>query len=199
MKKIPFILILSRIFIALLIAFITLLKVKNIEYWIVFLISIGLLTDVFDGIIARKLNVATKKLRIWDSNADQLFWIISIVCIFYLNFTFLKENYIPISFVIFLELLCYMISFFKFKKTIATHSILAKFWTISLLIFLIDLTLNNSSNISFWTCIVIGIISRIEILLIILFLKKWTTDVPSIFVVSTINKGIPFKKNSLFN
>lgn len=40
---------------------------------------------------------------------------------------------------------------------------------------------------------------QIEIILIIIKLKKWTTDVPSILVVSKINNGIPFKKNTLFN
>ena len=90
-------------------------------------------------------------------------------------------------------------SYFKFKKSIATHSILAKFWTLTLLGFLIDLVLNETSYILFMICIILGIISRVEIILIILKLKNWTTDVPSIFSVSNINQGIKIKKNKLFN
>ncbi len=199
MKNIPIILIYSRIVIALLIGFIAFQKVENFATYIVILMIVGLLTDVFDGIIARHLNISTKKLRILDSNADQFFWIITIASIFYLNFSFVKEHIIAISSILILELLAYLISLIKFKKTIATHSLLAKFWTITLLLFLIDLTLREKSGLLFFTCVIIGIISRLEIILIIIGLKKWTTDVPSILAVKKINNGEPIKKNKLFN
>ncbi|MFT5723560.1 MAG: hypothetical protein ACI9JN_000674 [Bacteroidia bacterium] len=92
-----------------------------------------------------------------------------------------------------------MISFLKFKKTIATHSILAKLWTINLLLFLIDLCLNHTSSVAFWICIVLGLISRLEIIGIITLLKKWTTDVPSIRQVKKINRGENIPKSKLLN
>ncbi|MFK5982887.1 MAG: CDP-alcohol phosphatidyltransferase family protein [Flavobacteriaceae bacterium] len=198
-NKIPFLLIYSRILFGIMIGLLAIYKIENYSNWIVFLMIIGLITDVFDGIIARKLNVSNEKLRIWDSNVDQFFWLIIIISVFYLNINFLKENKTWIGVIVLLELMSYLISFIKFKKTIATHSILAKFWTLSLLWFLIDLTLNSTSQLAFFICIVLGVISRIEINIIILKLKKWVTDVPSIFVVSKINRGIKIKKNKLFN
>ncbi len=174
-------------------------KIENYPIWIVILMSLGLITDIFDGIIARRMNISTEKLRVWDSNVDQFFWIVIIVSVFYLRIDFVLAHMLWIGSVIGLELMSYVISYIKFKKTIATHSILAKFWTISLLWFLIDLTLNATSQIPFFVCIILGIILRIEINLIIIKLKKWTTDVPSIFAVSKINKGIPIKKSKLFN
>ncbi len=199
MKNIPFLLIYSRILIGILIGILAFYKIENYSIWIVILMSLGLITDIFDGIIARKLNVSTEKLRIWDSNVDQFFWLIVIGSIFYLNIDFIKENILWIAIIVSLEILCYLVSYFKFKKSIATHSILAKFWTLALLGFLIDLVLNETSYIPFMICIVLGILSRIEIILIILKLKNWTTDVPSIFAVSNINQGIKIKKNKLFN
>ena len=199
MKKIPFLLIYSRIVIGVLIGVLAIYKIENYAVWIVVLMSVGLVTDIFDGIIARKLNVSSEKLRIWDSNVDQFFWLITIASIFWLQIEFVKENFMWIGIIVFLEFLCYLISYWKFKKSIATHSLLAKFWTLSLLAFLIDLTLNTTSQIAFVICIALGIISRTEIILIILKLTNWTTDVPSVFVVSKINKGIPIKKSKLFN
>ena len=199
MNRIPFLLIYSRIVIAIIIALLAIIKVENLSIWIVILMLIGLITDVFDGIIARKLNVSSEKLRIWDSNVDQLFWVITIGSIFYLNSDFVKDNWKWIGSIVILELLCYLISYLKFKKSIATHSLQAKLWVLILLVFLIDLALNSTSQIPFIICILIGFTSRIEIILIILKLKKWTTDVPSIFAVSRINAGIPIKKNKLFN
>ena len=200
MKSIPFLLIYTRIVVAVIIGFLAFYsKSVLINYWIVGLMVFGLLTDVFDGIVARKLNVSSEKLRIWDSNVDQFFWLVVISSIFYLNFPFIQENYWGIVFIAILEFCCYVISYLKFRKPIATHSIFAKLWTLSLLAFLIDLTINNTSSIAFFICIVLGVISRSEIILIVLTLKKWTTDIPSIFVVSKINNGIPIKKNTLFN
>jgi len=198
MKKIPFLLIYSRIVIALVIIFLAWLKVDNYSFIITILILVGLLTDIFDGIIARKLNVSTEKLRIWDSNVDMFFWLSVIASIFYLRFELVKPHILPISILLILELLAYLISFIKFKRTIATHSLLAKLWTLTLLLFLIELILNSTSY-TFVLCFVLGVISRVEIILIIATLKKWTTDVPSIFTVRKINNGQEIKKSKWFN
>ncbi len=198
MKKIPFLLIYSRIVIALVIIFLAWLKVDNYSFIITILILVGLLTDIFDGIIARKLNVSTEKLRIWDSNVDMFFWLSVIASIFYLRFELVKPHILPISILLILELLAYLISFIKFKRTIATHSLLAKLWTLTLLLFLVELILNSTSY-TFVLCFVLGVISRVEIILIIATLKNWTTDVPSIFTVRKINNGQEIKKSKWFN
>lgn len=160
---------------------------------------IGLLTDVFDGIIARKLKISTERLRILDSNVDQFFWIVVIASVFYSNWVFIKSNYFSILLIFALEMLAYILSYIKFKKTLATHSIFAKIWTLSLLAFLIDLSLSGNCFFFFYLCIALGVLSRIEIIIIIIALKKWQTDVPSILVVGKINRGEPFKKSILFN
>jgi CDP-diacylglycerol--glycerol-3-phosphate 3-phosphatidyltransferase len=199
MKHIPFGLIISRLVIGFICVFLAFSKYEFVNITIVILIITGLLTDVFDGIIARKLNIATEKLRIWDSNVDVIFWLCVIFSVFYLNQNYIIENYILITVILILEIISYIISFIKFKRTIATHSILAKFWTLTLLAFLIDLTLNSTSWYWFYGCIILGIISRLEIITIILALKKWTTDVPSLLSVKNLNKGLPIKKFKLFN
>lgn len=198
-KSIPFLLIYSRILIGIVIGIIAYFEIENHANWIVSLMVLGLLTDIFDGIIARKLKVSSERLRIWDSNVDLFFWLIVIASIFYLNVDFVKANIYWIGTVLLLELMCYLLSFWKFKKPIATHSILAKVWTLSLLVFLIDLALHSSSHVAFILCIALGIFSRIEIILIVYKLQKWASDVPSFLVVSKINAGIPIKKNTLFN
>jgi len=42
---------------------------------IVAAMTIGLLSDIFDGIIARRLGVATPSLRRLDSQTDAAFWL----------------------------------------------------------------------------------------------------------------------------
>ncbi len=128
MKQIPFILIYSRIFIAASIIIIALIKPEHHDVIIVILMISGLITDVFDGIIARRLHISSEKLRIWDSNVDQFFWISAIGSIIYLRYAEIKYLLFQIMIIVILEVVAYIISYLKFKRTIATHSLLAKFW-----------------------------------------------------------------------
>lgn len=194
MKQLPYILIYSRIVIAIIIAAITLAKPDNASLMIVILMLTGLITDILDGIIARKLGIATQRLRVWDSNTDQFFWLVILACIFSRNVNFLKENYLPIVIIVGLEALAYLISFLKFRRPVATHSWLAKLWTLTLFIFLADLCLYSQSNTWFKISAVLGIVSRLEIILIIALLKDWTTDVPSFLSLARV-KGIRNWKN----
>jgi len=187
MTNIPFLLIYSRIIIGFVILVLAFVTIPHKSETVVALMVIGLLTDVFDGIIARKLNVASEKLRVWDSNVDQFFWLSVLFTVFYSNQDFLFANWFWIALIVLLEASCYIISYIKFKKPIATHSYMAKLWTLSLLAFLIDLSLNANSTYVFWICIFLGILSRAEIILIILRLKHWATDVSSIGSVKSIN------------
>lgn len=198
MKHIPFILIFSRIIIAIIILGLTFTNFDLRNIVIAFLVILGLLTDVFDGIIARKLNVSSEKLRVWDSNVDQVLWLSVIASAFCLNFSTVKPLALPIGILLVMEGLTYIISYVKFKKTITTHSILAKIWTLSLLTFLVELILYSTTN-TFYICFWSGVISRGEIILIILTLKEWTTDVPSLRSARKLNRGEKIKRNKLFN
>jgi len=197
MKNIPFLLIYSRAAIAFIILGLAYFAPPHHPKIIVALIILGLITDVFDGIIARKLGVASEKLRQWDSNVDQLFWLATIAAIIYMQLPAIKPLFIQIIILLVFEALAYLISFFKFKRTVATHSLLAKIWTLTLLIFLTEVTLFGTTK-TFWLCFWVGLVSRLEICAILLFLKEWTTDVPSIFAVPRINRGEKPKKRLLF-
>lgn len=198
-KHIPFLLIYSRIVIALIFLLMAFSTFFYRDETIVILLIVGVATDFFDGVLARKWNVSSEKLRVWDSNADQVFWLAAIFNIFYLNVEFITTQWMSIVIVLVLEFLAYLVSYIRFKKSVATHSLLAKLWTVTLLLFLIDLCLFHSSTWVYWACITLGIVSRGEIIGILLLLKNWTTDVPSILYVKRINAGLPIKKNKWFN
>ncbi len=188
LKKLPARLILSRFFLGLFIPILAWKHPPNYTIWIAIILILALVTDIFDGIIARKWDVTTEKLRVWDSNVDQFFWLVAICTIFYLNKDLVKPLFTPIAIIICLEVLAYFTSFIKFKKTVATHSYLAKFWTISLLAFLLEILLFSSTS-SFVFCFWLGLVSRVEIILILLKLKKWTADVPSLLQLINMKKG----------
>lgn len=198
-KKIPIALIFLRFNLGFILLYFSYIKIDHYNYIAILLITIGLLSDVFDGIIARKLNISTKLLRRLDSSIDQIFFICVIVATYLQYPLFFKENWIWLILLISSEVLTYVVSFIKFKKEIATHSIGAKIWTLFLFATLVEITYSGNSVVLFQLCFWIGIITRLEIIAIILILKKWTNDVPSVFAAIRLRNGKEIRRNKLFN
>ncbi|MBB6329639.1 CDP-diacylglycerol--glycerol-3-phosphate 3-phosphatidyltransferase [Chryseobacterium sediminis] len=198
-SKIPAILIFSRLIIGFIIISLSLIKIENHQIIIVILLSIGLLTDIFDGIIARYLNVSTQKLRRMDSTVDQIFFVSVGVSAYILCPGFFKTNVYKIIILAGAEVLIYLVSFLKFRKEVATHSIGAKIWTLFLFGTLIQIILKCQSVILFNFCFWVGLLTRAEIIAILLILKEWTNDVPSVFHSIQLRKGKIIKKSKIFN
>jgi CDP-diacylglycerol--glycerol-3-phosphate 3-phosphatidyltransferase len=72
---VPYLLIYSRLLIGFLILLLSIYHIPHYPAIAVTLLVIGLLTDIFDGIIARRLNVSTERLRRLDSTVDQVFFV----------------------------------------------------------------------------------------------------------------------------
>lgn len=198
-NKIPLILIYSRLFFGALIVFLSIFKPHYYQTTIVISISLGLLSDIFDGIIARHLKISTEKLRRMDSTVDQVFWLCIIGCAYFTSPNFFKQHFVAIITVLTLEAMCYLLSFIKFRKEVVTHAIASKIWTLSLFVFLIQLILTGNSAFLFFACIYIGIATRLEIIAILFILNRWTNDIPTVYHAVLIRKGKPIKKHKLFN
>lgn len=180
-QQLPTLLIYSRIFLGIAIGLTAIINPDNSGLIISMLMFVAIVTDILDGIIARKLGVATQRLRILDSNVDLFFWLISLSAIFLLNPQFFAQHIRLILLVFFLEMLAYFVSFFKFRKSVATHTYLAKFWSVFLFLFLTELAVTGNSTYLFWVVIGLGCLSRIEIILILWLTPIWKTDISSIF------------------
>jgi phosphatidylglycerophosphate synthase len=197
--KIPIALIYLRFILGFVIIACSYYHINNYGVVAILLLSIGLLSDIFDGIIARKLNISTQKLRRLDSTIDQIFFICVGVATYIQCPQFFKENGTKLIILLSSEAIIYIVCFIKFKKEIATHSIGAKFWTLILFAILIEVMLHCKSGFLFQLCFWVGVITRAEIVGIILLLKNWTNDVPTIYHALQLRKGKTIKRNKLFN
>ena len=197
--KIPIALIFSRLIVGLTIIVLSIIRIDNYKAIAITLLSFGLLTDIFDGIIARQLNVSTQKLRRLDSSADQAFFISVAVATYIQCPDFFKASTLKLTVLLGLEGLTYLISFLKFRKEIATHSIGAKVWTLLVFATLIQIILQCQSTILFNICFWVGILTRLEIIAIILTLKKWTNDVPTFYHSLQLRHNKEIKRHKMFN
>jgi CDP-diacylglycerol--glycerol-3-phosphate 3-phosphatidyltransferase len=199
MKHIPIALIYSRLLIGFGIILLSIFHVAHYSFLAITLLSIGLLTDVFDGIIARKLNISSEKLRRLDSGIDQVFFISVAVATYIQCPDFFKINLVKLIILGAFEASTYALSYIKFKKEIATHSIGAKIWTLIIFASLVEIMVHCESVTLFELCFWIGLATRLEILAIVFTLKKWTNDVPSFYHAIKLRQGKEIKRNKLFN
>jgi len=199
LSRIPLGLIFSRLLIGFVILVYSYFQPTSFQFIITSLIVIGLLTDIFDGIIARKLNVSTRKLRRMDSSVDQMFWICCLIGAWMICPEFFKTNSLKLLIILIVEALTYVVSFLRFRKEVATHAIMSKVWTLTIMAAIIQVVLSCNSSVLFELCFYVGIISRLEIIAILFILKEWTNDVPSIYHAILIRQGKEIKRHKLLN
>ena len=199
MKILPLILIYARLAIGPIIILLSLARADHYIFIAITLFTIGLLTDIFDGIIARRLNISTQRLRRLDSTVDQVFFISFAVVTYIQCPDFFKTNATKLIILFGFEALTYLVSFFKFRKEIATHSIGAKIWTLLLFATLIQIIVQCQSVLLFNLCFWTGLLTRLEIMAIIFTLKQWTNDVPSVYHAIRFRQGKEIKRSKMFN
>lgn len=199
--SIPWILIISRLLSGCLFTYFSFFTPINpsIALIVGILFQIGFWGDILDGILARKWKVDSSFLRKSDSMADLFFWL-GISIYLYKSYPIMTETmffgFTTIGSIVLLE---YIVCLVKFQKTPSAHAIIGKFWGILLFLFY-TLVLFGLSPVIFGVIVFcIGIIARLDSLLIYLILKKWTHDIPSSYHAILINKNINFKRNSIFN
>ena len=199
MNTIPYILIAIRFILAPVIISLAYLNGAESRFLILGLMYFGLLTDIFDGIIARKVGVSSEKLRRLDSQTDLVFWLSLGFASYFLNSELIKNEWEGILLIFVMEALCYVVSILKFRKETCTHAFLSKMWGITLLVAFTCLIGFNYAGIPFKVSIFLGIISQVDVILILLILPNWTHDIPSFYHAYLIRKNIPFKRNKFLN
>lgn len=198
-NKIPELLIYSRLAFAWLMLIIGLINPIWSSTGISIILVIGLLTDVFDGIIARHLKISNSHLRQLDTKIDRIFWLSAVFALMLIHPAFLIEHWIGLSILLLLELSAWLIGKIKFRNSISFHSLLSKFWAISILITFIDVLPDGKADLSFAFTFWYGILAQIDIILIAFILPEFQCDIPSSWHASKIRKGKTIRKIKIFN
>ncbi len=199
LKQLPFILVYSRLPAGALIILLAWQMPGYYREWIVALMVYGLVSDFFDGFIARRVGASTEKLRRLDSGIDQFFWISVIVATIIITPEFYKSYKLQVGLLALAEVLAYIISYIRFRKEVATHAIASKFWVLTMLFTFIQLVVSGWSGWVFQLCFWLGIVTRLEIIGILLLIREWVNDVPSIYHAVQLRRGKPIKRNKVFN
>jgi phosphatidylglycerophosphate synthase len=150
------------------------------------LLALGVLSDIFDGVIARKLNIVTSDLRLWDSRCDVLFWVCACVGVHLLWPNLWSKTWIIVALLSALELIPRVISHLRFRKEASTHHIMSKIFTLFLWALLTQVFLTGETGVLFWVTFALGIISQCEAIAIMAILPHWACDIKNVKVAITL-------------
>ena len=156
----------------------------NVPRWIYLPILItATLSDIYDGILARRFGVATPALRRYDSITDVIYYLFILAAAWRLCQPVLAQNWILIALILFSEAACILVCYLRFGKYPATHSYLAKFYGLCLLAALAALLVFNAGNWAIIALAIVALVTNPEIIAMHLLVKSPPVDVPCIFAM----------------
>jgi CDP-diacylglycerol---glycerol-3-phosphate 3-phosphatidyltransferase len=154
----------------------------NLPRWVYLPILVaGTLSDIYDGILARRFGVATPALRRYDSVTDVIYYLFILAVAFLLCQSVITRHWLLIVLILLSETGCILISYFRFGKYPATHSYLAKFYGLCLLAALSALLVFNAGSWAVIALTVVALTANLEIIAIHLRASGPPVDVRSIF------------------
>jgi phosphatidylglycerophosphate synthase len=148
--------------------------------WFVVGYIIAVLSDIFDGVIARRLGVSTAQLRQADSWADIGLYL-SIAISTWLVFPQVIFDFkIPLLVAIAAQVTLFVVSLIKFRKLPSFHTYTAKIWGLTLLVATVAL-FGFGYDKTLWLAIVLCLVNSLEEIVMTLLLPEWQCDVLSLF------------------
>ena len=152
------------------------------------LLVIGFLSDVFDGVVARRMGTATPILRRLDSTVDTVFYLGVAAAAWMLHRAEIRPLLPLVILVIGTELATNALCWLRFRREASYHAWSARFFGLALFAALLALFAAGSPALLF-PAIVVGLLSHLENAAITLVLPEWRYDVRSLFVAWQIRQG----------
>ncbi|MBD2527351.1 CDP-alcohol phosphatidyltransferase family protein [Nostoc sp. FACHB-133] len=159
------------------------------SFWFIIGYVIAVLSDVFDGIIARRLKVSTALLRQADSWADICLYLCVAISIWLVYPQVIINFRVPLLSAITIQLILFTISLIKFQKFPSFHTYTAKAWGLALLTATVGLFGFGYANI-LWFAIALCWLNSLEEIAMTLLLPTWQCDILSIFHAVELRKTL---------
>lgn len=160
---------------------------------------LGILSDIFDGIIARRLGVASARLRRTDSQVDLVFWLCVAGSAALARPELLRTGWPYVAAVLGLEAMIYLVSYSRFRREPCTHAYSAKAWGLVLLGAFTAILGFGGGVTALLVAAAAYLVSWVDVMGIILILPRWERDVPSVLHAWRIRQGRPIRRHGLFH
>lgn len=148
--------------------------------WFIVGLVLAALSDIFDGVIARRLGVATARLREADGRTDVWLygWIAASVWSTHPDLVIAYR--VPMLVMIGSQALAWAVDWIKYRRFSNYHAYTARIWGATLFVLTIALFGFHSAGVFLWLAVATGLICTLEEIAMTLILPHWIHDVPSV-------------------
>ena len=153
---------------------------KNESLFAIF-ITISLITDILDGLIARVFRMQTRIGAKLDSWADTGTYILAFIAVYLFRWKEIKSEWIILVVFFTVWILSYVVVLTKFKGLIGLHTYLFKITGYLQGAFIVILFLFGYNVWLFYVCLVAGILACMEEIIIILMIKQPVSNVKGLY------------------
>jgi phosphatidylglycerophosphate synthase len=148
--------------------------------WLGLIVFLALVSDIYDGILARRWGVETPALRVSDSIADTIFYLGVVGALWLRQPQVIRGNWIWLGVLFGLEGFRYVFDLMKYRKTASYHSYLAKSWGLVIAIAVTGVLSFGELGWMIRLAIWLGIVVNVEGLAMSLMLPRWKNDVKTL-------------------
>jgi CDP-diacylglycerol--glycerol-3-phosphate 3-phosphatidyltransferase len=149
-------------------------------WFLVGLVS-AFLSDIFDGVLARRMVLVSPRLREADGRTDVWFYAWVIASAWSSQRQVIITSALPILVMLGVQLLAWLVDWLKYRRFSNYHAYSAKLWGITLFVVTIALFGFETGGAFFWVAAAAGLLCAADEIAMTLTLDTWTCDVPSIF------------------
>jgi CDP-diacylglycerol--glycerol-3-phosphate 3-phosphatidyltransferase len=141
----------------------------------------GIVSDIYDGVLARRWGTSTPRLRRFDSNTDTLFWGCAGMVAVLLHADFLQPWFAGIALMFAFLVAQNIVNGFRYRVQPSYHFYSGKLWSLALVVALTGMFLGHPSGMALGAVVTLGIINSIEGVIASLVLPRPMTDIPTVF------------------
>ena len=150
----------------------------------------ALVSDIYDGVLARRWGCDTVGVRLFDSMADTVFYLCTAVALWVSEPQLWRSYGGLLVVVLVLEAVRFAFDFVKFEKPASYHSYLAKLWGLVMAVAVIGVFALDRSNVLVPVALVLGILCNVEGLAMSAMMPVWRKDVKTVAVAWRIRREV---------
>jgi phosphatidylglycerophosphate synthase len=141
------------------------------------LVVVALVSDIFDGVLARRWGCDTAGVRLFDSMADTVFYLCTAVALWVSQPQLWRSYGWLLAVLLGMEGLRFGVDFVKFGKPASYHSYLAKAWGLVMAVAVVAAFAMHRGSVLVPVALGMGILSDLEGLAMSLVMPVWRQDV----------------------
>lgn len=145
------------------------------------LVTVAFVSDVFDGIIARRLGVATELLRRADTIVDTAFYGCAVLALHLRAPSVVRAHVVGLGLIVSLELVRLLVERQRYGRLASYHMWSAKAWGVTLWLGFCEAFLTGQAGPFMLAAVVVGVLADGEGLAASLVLSTWQHDIRTIW------------------